>query len=712
MVRIVGPLWDTGSVIDASGPGLQQASSLLDELDPQQRAAVTAPRGPVCVLAGAGTGKTRTITHRIAYLVRSGLVEPGQVLAVTFTSRAAGELRARLEALGVYGAQARTFHAAALRQLRYFWPRAVGDNHWQLLESKSRVIGRAAHRAGLETDGDTLRDLAAEIEWAKSSLLGAADYPQAVSRFRRSPPVSATDVASVYRIYEELKNSARTLDFADLLLHTVAVLEEHSAVAEEFRNRYRCFVVDEYQDVTPLQQRLLDAWLGSRDDLTVVGDANQTIYSFAGASARPLLSFTRRFPEANLVRLERDYRSSPQVVRFANSVIDAARSRPAGSRLRLRGQREDGPEPSFGEYDDEPTEAAAVADRIAELCREGVAAGEIAVLFRVNAQSESYEEALAARGISYVVRGGERFFERTEVRQAMATLRTLASTGADHDGNLVNTVREGLRALGLTETPPDSGTARQRWDALDALVRLASQFAASAPDTSSVSLRRYVTELEERAAAQHPPTVDGVTLASLHAAKGLEWDAVFLVGLADGTLPVQQACDSFEAVEEERRLFYVGVTRAREHLSLSWALARSPGARARRRSRFLHGLVSEDSPAERSGAQRAGRASGTRCRVCGNAVTATNDVKLGRCARCPADLDEDLLARLRRWRTRRAGELRIPTYAVFTDVTLQAIAEQRPEDDRSLVAVSGVGATKLARFGAEVLAVVRGEGDT
>jgi len=711
VVGIVGPLWDTGVVIDAGGPPVEQASWLLEDLDPQQRAAVTAPRGPVCVLAGAGTGKTRTITHRIAYLVRSGHVEPGQVLAVTFTSRAAGELRARLEALGVYGAQARTFHAAALRQLRYFWPRAVGDSHWQLLESKSRVIGRAAHRAGLEADGDTLRDLAAEIEWAKSSLLGAADYPRAAGRFRRSPPVPAPDVARVYRLYEDLKNSARTLDFADLLLHTVAVLEEHSAVAEEFRNRYRCFVVDEYQDVTPLQQRLLDAWLGNRDDLTVVGDANQTIYSFAGASAQPLLSFTKRFPEAEIVRLERDYRSSPQIVRFANTVIDAARSRPAGSRLRLRGQRADGPEPDFGEYDDEAAEAAAVAERIVELRREGIAAGEMAVLFRVNAQSESYEEALAARGISYVVRGGERFFERAEVRQAMATLRTLASTGTDNDGDLVNTVREGLRGLGLTETPPDSGTARQRWDALDALVRLARQFAASAPDASAASLRRYVTELEERAAAQHPPAVDGVTLASLHAAKGLEWDAVFLVGLADGTLPVQQACDSFEAVEEERRLFYVGVTRAREHLSLSWAFARSPGGRARRRSRFLHGLVPGDAPADRPGAQRVGRADGTRCRVCGNTVTATTDVKLGRCADCPVDLDEDLLARLRRWRTRRAGELRIPTYAVFTDVTLQAIAEQRPEDDRSLVAVSGVGATKLARFGAEVLAVVRGERD-
>src|SRR5699024_7337074 len=223
------------------------------------------------------------------------------------------------------------------------------------------------------------------------------------------------------------------------------------------------------------------------------------------------------------------------------------------------------------------------------------------------------------------------------------------------------------------------------------------------------SLPRYVAELDAQAAAQHPPTVDGVTLASLHAAKGLEWDTVFLVGLTDGTLPNQQACDSAAAVEEERRPFYVGVTRARQRVVLSWALARSPGGRARRRSRFLQGLTAVERSPEAPAARGTRRTGGAHCRVCGTVVTATSEVKLGRCARCPADLDEELLGRLREWRSRRAGELRVPTYAVFTDATLQAIAEQRPTDDGSLVAVSGVGATKLARFGSEVLRVVRGE---
>src|SRR3954447_26949336 len=394
---------------------LPQAISLDDPasgLDDEQRAAVSAPRGPVCVLAGAGTGKTRTITRRIAHLVRAGHVAPGQVLAVTFTARAAGEMRTRLRVLGVGGVQARTFHAAALRQLRYFWPRVVGGSQWQLLDGKLRVVGQAAARAKAGTDATALRDLAGEIEWAKASLIGPPQYAAEVAARRRDTPAPAEQGAAVYAGYEELKNRAELLDFDDLLLHTAAALEEHSAVAEEFRDRYRCFVVHEYQDVAPLQQRVLDAWLGERDDLTVVGDANQTIYTFAGASPRYLLDFPRRFPEATVVRLTRDYRSTPQIVACANSVIGAARGRVAGSRLRLVGQLPPGPDPDFAEYEDEPAEAAAVAAKIRRLIADGTPAGEIAILFRINAQSEAYEQALTEAKIPYQVRGGERFFLR------------------------------------------------------------------------------------------------------------------------------------------------------------------------------------------------------------------------------------------------------------------------------------------------------------
>jgi DNA helicase-2/ATP-dependent DNA helicase PcrA len=705
-------------------------------LDPEQLAAVRAPRGPVCVLAGAGTGKTRTITHRIAHLVGSGLVAPGQVLAVTFTARAAGELRTRLRTLsvpqalpvrqtasgrdgggepgpGLTGVQARTFHAAAIRQLRYFWPRVVGEQPWQLLESKLRAVAQAASGVVAGAAPETLRDLAGEIEWAAATLVAPEDYPAAAGRARRDTPLPADQVAAVYRAYRELKTRAGLLDFDDLLLYVAAALEEHPDVAGEFRDRYRCFLVDEYQDVTPLQQRVLAAWLGGRDDLTVVGDANQTIYSFTGATPRYLLEFTTRYPDATLVRLERDYRSTPQVVGIANRVIGGAGGRAAGARLRLVGQRPAGPAPGIARYDDEPAEAAAVTARIGELVAAGTPAGEIAVLYRVNAQSEAYEQALADAGLPYQVRGGERFFQRAEVRRAMQALRGTPA-GADSGDDLPGLVRRVLAPVGLTPQPPPGGSARDRWDSLNALAGLADELAGTLP---GAGLAAFVAELSVRAAAQHPPALTGVSLASLHASKGLEWDAVFLVGLAEGTLPIQHADGAAEAIEEERRLLYVGVTRARVHLRLSWAAARSPGGRQRRPSRFLEGLAPGDHPVAGLAAARphTTRSRATpvpvrerRCRMCGSILRGVTALKLGRCADCPSNVDEGLLDRLQRWRAETARAQRVPEFVVFTDTTLTAIAEQRPGDDGALVSIPGIGAAKLRRYGEQVLAVCAG----
>jgi Superfamily I DNA and RNA helicases len=670
-------------------------------LDDEQLAAVTAPRGPVCVLAGAGTGKTRTITRRIAHLVTTGHVAPGQVLAVTFTARAAGEMRTRLRTLGVGGVQARTFHAAALRQLRYFWPRVVGGDQWQLLEGKLRVVGQAAARVKAGTDAASLRDLAGEIEWAKASLVTPEAYPATVAALRRDTPGPAEQVAAVYAGYEALKNGAERLDFDDLLLHTAAAMEEHGAVAEEFRDRYRCFVVDEYQDVTPLQQRVLDAWLGDRDDLTVVGDANQTIYTFAGATPRHLLDFPRRFPEAVVVRLQRDYRSTPQVVSCANTLIGTARGRVAGTRLKLIGQLPRGAEPDFAEHDDEPAEAAAVAAQITQLIAAGTSVSEIAVLFRINAQSEAYEQALTEAGVPFQVRGGERFFSRPEVRRAMTVIRTAGAV----DTPLIDAVRAILAPVGLTADPPGGAAQRAQWESLLAIVELAEELVGVEPDAD---LRRFAVELETRADAAHPPTVQGVTLASLHAAKGLEWDAVFLVGLADGTLPIQHADGDEEAIEEERRLLYVGITRARRRLSLSWALSRQPGgARRRRRSRFLHGLIPDEHPASRVPSGD-GRSTGTkpRCRVCGSPLLGAEAMKMRRCGDCPSDVDIDLLDRLKGWRSAEAKEQQVPAYVIFTDATLTAIAEHRPADVAALVGIPGIGARKLDRYGPAVLALV------
>ncbi len=674
-------------------------------LDDEQLAAVTAPRGPVCVLAGAGTGKTRTITRRIAHLVSTGHVAPGQVLAVTFTARAAGEMRTRLRALGVSGVQARTFHAAALRQLRYFWPRVVGGDQWQLLDGKLRLVGQAAARVKAGTDAAALRDFAGEIEWAKATLLTPDDYPAAVAKLRRETPAAAEQVAAVYAGYEALKNRAEMLDFDDLLLHTAAALDEHAGVAEEFRDRYRCFVVDEYQDVTPLQQRVLDAWLGGRDDLTVVGDANQTIYTFAGASPRYLLDFARRFPEAVVVRLQRDYRSTPQVVAAANTLIGSARGRVAGSRLRLVGQLPPGPEPDFAEHDDEPTEAAAAAKRIARMIADGTPASEIAVLFRINAQSEVYEQALTEVGVPYQVRGGERFFNRPEVRRAMISVRTAGAV----DAPLVDAVRAVLAPVGLTPDPPSGAQQRAQWESLLAIVELAEELVAVEP---TADLARFAAELETRADAAHPPTVQGVTLASLHAAKGLEWDVVFLVGLVEGTLPIQHAEGDDEAIEEERRLLYVGLTRARRRLALSWALSRQPGGpRRRRRSRFLYGLIPDEHPASRVANGGSGRgAPKPRCRVCGSPLIGADSMKLRRCADCPSDVDVELLDRLRSWRADEAKEQQVPAYVIFTDATLTAIAEHRPADNASLVRIPGIGARKLDRYGEAVLGLIAESG--
>ncbi|MGA9492839.1 MAG: ATP-dependent DNA helicase UvrD2, partial [Mycobacterium sp.] len=607
---------------------------------------------------------------------------------------------------------AMTFHAAAHRQLRYFWPRVVGDTGWQLLDTKFAVVARGANGAGLHLSTDDVRDVAGEIEWAKASLISPEQYPDAVAAVSRDVPLDAGKVATVYAAYESLKSrgdGVAMLDFDDLLLHTAAAIENDAAVADEFRNRYRCFVVDEYQDVTPLQQRVLGAWLGDRDDLTVVGDANQTIYSFTGASPRYLLDFSRRFPDAAVVRLERDYRSTPQVVSLANRVIAAARGRVAGSKLHLIGQRDPGPEPTFREYSDEVAEAAAVAKSIKGLVEAGTPASEIAVLYRINAQSEIYEEALTEAGIAYQVRGGEGFFSRQEIRQALLALQRAANR--ESDAPLPEVVRGLLEPLGLTAQPPTGVRARERWEALVALAELVDEEVEHRP---ALELPELLAELRTRADSRHPPVVQGVTLASLHAAKGLEWDAVFLVGLTDGTLPISHALahgPESEAVEEERRLLYVGITRARMHLALSWALSRNPGGRqSRKSSRFLNGLSPQTRADPTPSKSRRNRGPVSRCRICNNQLTTPAAIMLRRCETCAADIDDELLLELKDWRLRTAKEMNVPAYVVFTDNTLIAIAELLPTDDAALVAIPGIGARKLEQFGPDVLDLVRSRG--
>ncbi|MFJ9849724.1 ATP-dependent DNA helicase UvrD2 [Streptomyces sp. NPDC101150] len=708
----------------------ESADAVLDGLDPEQREVATALHGPVCVLAGAGTGKTRAITHRIAYGVRAGILQPASVLAVTFTARAAGEMRGRLRQLGAGGVQARTFHSAALRQLQFFWPKAVGGDVPRLLERKIQLVAEAAARCRIRLDRNELRDVTAEIEWSKVTQTVPADYPAAVVKAGREAPRDPAEIGQIYRTYEQLKRDRGAIDFEDVLLLTVGVLQDRHDIAEQVRAQYQHFVVDEYQDVSPLQQRLLDLWLGDRDNLCVVGDASQTIYSFTGATPDHLLNFRTRHPNATVVKLVRDYRSTPQVVHLANALLTQAKGRAAEHRLELISQRDAGPEPAYVEYADEPAEAEGTARRIRDLIASGVPAGEIAVLFRINAQSEVYEQALADAGVPYQLRGAERFFERPEVREAGVKLRGAARFGGndallDDAVGLPSEVRAVLSDMGWTSVPPaGSGAVRDRWESLAALVRLAEDFAKARPEATLADL---VAELDERASAQHAPTVEGVTLASLHAAKGLEWDAVFLVGLTEGMMPITYA-KTDEQIEEERRLLYVGVTRARLHLGLSWSLARSPGGRAvRRASRFLSGLrPGSGAMAGRrtagtvtGGVERGGAAAGAsrrrerrpaRCRVCNKTLTDAGEMKLMRCEDCPSEIDEALYERLRDWRAEQAARTRQPAYCVFTDKTLMAISEAVPGTESELAGISGVGRRKLDRYGADVLALCAGEG--
>ncbi|MEU3731913.1 ATP-dependent DNA helicase UvrD2 [Streptomyces sp. NPDC033538] len=728
--------WQHGSVTAATHFTLfpqvpDSADAVLDGLDPEQREVATALRGPVCVLAGAGTGKTRAITHRIAYGVRAGILQPSSVLAVTFTNRAAGEMRGRLRQLGAAGVQARTFHSAALRQLQYFWPKAIGGSLPRLVDRKIQLVADAAAACRIRLDRGELRDATAEIEWSKVTQTVPADYALAAARAGREVPRDPAEIAQLYAAYEDLKRGRGVIDFEDVLLLTVAVLQDRHDVAEQVRAQYQHFVVDEYQDVSPLQQRLLELWLGDRDDLCVVGDASQTIYSFTGATPDHLLDFRGRHPGATVVKLVRDYRSTPQVVHLANGLLAQARGRAADHRLELVSQRSAGPEPVYTEYSDEPAEAEGAARHIRELMDSGVPAAEIAVLFRTNSQSETYEQALADAGVPYQLRGAERFFDRPEVRKAISSLRAAARFGGndtllDDVVDLPSQVRAVLSGEGWTTQPPaGSGAVRERWESLAALANLAQDFAAA---RAGATLSDLVTELDERAGAQHAPTVQGVTLASLHSAKGLEWDVVFLVGVTEGMMPIAYA-KTDEQIEEERRLLYVGVTRARERLHLSWALARSPGGRPNRRpSRFLKGLRpgsgttgGRTAAGGSGGVERGFGGGGTaaavprrtqrtpaRCRVCGRTLTDAGEMKLMRCEGCPSDMDEGVYERLREWRAIQAGSSGQPAFCVFTDKTLMAIAESVPEDERELARIPGVGARKLNRYGADVLAICAG----
>ena len=682
---------------------------MLADLDEEQRAAVLAPPGPLVIIAGAGTGKTRTIVHRLAYRCLEDGLDPASVLAVTHSTKAAGELRDRTRRLGVGDVSARTFHSAARRLLTRHWEATGRGGTLELLDSKYGLIRTVAERLLGPAGTDTVFDLASEIGWAKSRLTTPADYPEAVAQVDRVVPRDAAEIAQVFALYETEKERIGRIDFEDLLTVASDLLGRHEVVAAEVRQTYRCLVVDEYQDTDPAQQQFLEAVLGGGRDICVVGDPNQSIYQFKGAEPSILGQFASRHPGTTTVRLVRDYRSTPQVVAWANRLITA---RPADA---LVGQRAGGPAPQIAAVENEAAEERFVIRQISRLMAEGTPAQEIAVLYRFNAQSARFEAALTGAGIPYNVADNERFFERPEIREPLKVFGRLARSTPDAPG--LDLLRQVLVESGFdpASPPPGSGAARSRWEAVAALVDLLAHQSGA----DEVSAEGLLVEINRRATEAHAPTQGGVTLATLHKSKGLEFDAVFCVALIEGSLPSAYA-KSPEQLEEERRLFYVGLTRARVHLFVSWSKER-PGPKGQiwkgRPSHFLDELEPPPAPksawvaGRRAGPQRSAGSSipsPSTCAQCGSDLKGMPARRLGRCSLDCLTGDHARLAEvLMAWRIEVAATMGMPINDLASDRALFAIISDPPGTHFELHSVAGLYQPGLGTFGRGLVDRVR-----
>ena len=645
----------------------------LSDLNPAQRLAVESEAAPLCILAGAGSGKTRVLTRRIAHRIVSGSADPGHVLALTFTRKAAGELGRRLRQLGVRDqVAAGTFHAIAYAQLRRRWADR-GETAPMLLERKARLLapllpGRRGNGAPVQ-----LVDVAGEIEWAKARMVAPGDYETAALLAGRTPPLPAATMATVYQRYEDEKRAKRVVDFDDLLFRCAQVLDGDPEFAATQRWRFRHLFVDEFQDVNPVQYRLLTAWLGDRVDLCVVGDPNQAIYSWNGADPTYLTHFSNRFPTAEVVSLDHNYLSTPQVLAVAGAVL---------GRPPMVAHRADGPVPlvrSFGSDDDE---ARGVARALRRARGGGLAWSHMAVLTRTNAQLERFEEALRAADVPFRNRGGA-FLDQPEVKEALAGLRR-APAGVPFGGRLAD-----IEAA-AAEVPVE-----RRLD-LQQLVRLGHEYLAL---DASGDADGFLAWLRATVRSDQPDDgADVVELATFHRAKGLEWPVVFVAGLEKGLVPIGQAATE-EAEAEERRLLYVALTRAVRELHVSWAQRRTFATRTvpRQPSPWLAlidnacaRLRGEEVPPDRD--VWAGRVAGARRKL--------------RAGGPPSPADEPVLAALKQWRSSAARAANVPAYVIFHDATLAAVAQARPRTRAELLALPGLGPVKAERYGEAILEVV------
>lgn len=656
----------------------------LAGLNEPQRAAASRVTGPVVIHAGAGTGKTRVITHRAAHAAAVGAMDPAAALLVTFTRKAADEMAARLRAMGVAGATASTFHATAWRILRHFWPQVHAvelrplDNPWQAVNPLVRRLpGRYRFTA--------TRDVLETIAWIKSRRITMSGLAEAAESAGRALPIPVDLLAGIYDRYEQGKAERNLVDFEDMVLRCTDLLTDSPDIRQQVQQRYRWFSVDEFQDTNTAQYGLLQLWLGDSRDICVVGDENQTIYSFTGATSRYLTGFAADYRDAAEFDLRVNYRSTPQILQCANRLIAAAGGGEAG----LTAVAPDGPVPAVRGYDSEEEECRAVAAQVRVWADSGIPLHRIAILVRLNADTPPLEAALAAAGVAFRVRG-KGFFQRREVRDA---LRELArSSPEDGEAPLLWCDRIFRNRLGYApDTEPETPEQRERQASLTALQQIVTEVAEQHDHTG------LIEELRRRSESEQKGVGDAAELATLHGAKGLEWDAVLIPGLEQGHLPVQQSLKDPLLLAEERRLLYVGITRARQHLVLSWAARRPvPGKadRSRRRSQFLADLFPSPPRESRTGRGPAGGGTGP-----GGRTRRVIDAAPGS--------DEALFERLRAWRRTRAAEDNVPAYIVLPDSTLWLIARERPTTLTALGRIHGIGPAKLEKHGTEVLEQIR-----
>lgn len=738
-----------------------RAHNILELVDDEQREAVIAPAGPVLVVAGAGSGKTRTLTSRIGYRVATGDIAATQVLAVTHSTKAAGEMSDRLRAFSIDGlerAAVRTIHAAALAQLRYFWPATGRPGQLAVVSNRFDTTRRALRKAGVADPTVSVHDILLELEWAKSQLAGPDEYVALIAERGRPTPMPPDAVSRVYEAYEAELAHAQELDFSDILRLAADLMLTDEDVAAEIRRCYPVLCVDEYQDTDPLQQRLLDSWLGSGRDITAVGDPRQGIYGFKGADPSLMASFPTRYADASVVTLTRNYRSSPQILQVANTLSAVAAGtvppRPRGRTDRMRWQAQfplplvatgpHGPSVRAVCAPDDSAESAWVAAQVSAAVSSGVAPRDIAVLYRYNSQSVALEQALTAAGVPCRVADGDRFFDRVEIRTvleafrarlvyerqrveaAMAAASSVQDRADEYESRAVavleeqselalcglDMLREVLADEGWQEHhPPEGvGVARERWESRRALVA----FVQALPGGQLMGAEALLAELETKRAQAHQITTQAVTLASLHRAKGLEWDVTFLPRWNEGTLPSSLA-HSPAAVDEERRLAYVGLTRARRSVTISFSQRRADNGWTMRPSRFLQecGFEQVDSrtwvPAPskpaRGGARRPKTSAAPQCGQCRGPVPEAL-TSIGRCTTHLQGEDGRRWVALRGWRTETSRLDGVPPFRVLPDATLFELVAKAPTDLQELSSVTGIGPAKQARYGSELLHVL------